>query len=100
MGNSWTKRQSPQIQGVNGDTIDRSQGQRRYWERYAKWKESHMTGRPGQRRWVKHPLKFGDSWNPRLKCWNSEVYRGWRYPEGHDRQGQLTEEGKRRHSDD
>ena len=92
MGNSWIKRHSPQIQGRGGDTIDRTEGQRRYGERYHKWEASHI-GPNGKR--LENPLKAGDSWNPRLKCWNNEVFRDERYPEGHKRQGELTVKGER-----
>ena len=97
MGTSWTKRHAPQITGKNGDMIDRSEGQKRYWERYDKWKEQCMEGRPGRRRWKKWPLKWGDCWNPRLECWWSEIRSGIRHPEGHEEQGELTDKGKELH---
>ena len=94
MGTSWNKRHARTITGVNGDSIDRGEGQKRYWERYDKWKQDYLKGPVGQKKWIKMPLKWGDTWNPRLKCWWSEVYRGERYPEGHANQGELTTKGE------
>tara|TARA_B100000287_G_scaffold304081_1_gene287236 strand:- start:1261 stop:1683 length:423 start_codon:yes stop_codon:yes gene_type:complete len=94
MGTSWNKRHATTITGRNGDSIDRGEGQRRYWERYEEWKKGCMEGPPGRRKWKKMPLKWGDVWNPRLECWWSEIRIGHRYPEGHDQQGELTPKGE------
>ena len=82
MGNSWTKRHSHE---EDLDAI------RRKRSRYNSWKKSWLDAKGN---WMDVPLKVGDSWNPRLNCWNNEVYRGERYPGGHDMQGELTEKGK------
>ena len=77
VGNSWVKRNS------HRDKND--PGYKAYWKRYDEWK-SHWLDRNGK--WKEAPVRWGDSWNARLKCWNSEIYRGERDPET----GELIEE--------
>lgn len=79
MSTSWTKRHSHE---------EDLAARRRKRAKYDAWKSSWMKSRG---KWT---LKVGDSWNPRLNCWNNEVYRGERFPEGHEKQGQLTEKGE------
>ena len=77
MASSWTKRHSH----------ENPERARRERARYNQWKK-HWLG--SNRKWKEVPTKFGDSWNPRLNCWNNEIYRGER-----DRNsGELTELGK------
>ena len=77
VGNSWVKRNS------HRDKND--PGYKAYWKRYDEWK-AHWLDRDGN--WKEVPLKFGDSWNAKLGCWNNEIYRGERDPET----GELIEE--------
>ena len=82
MSNSWTKRHSHE---EDLDAIRRKRA------RYNSWKKSWLDTKGN---WKDVPLKVGDSWNPRLNCWNNEIYRGERYPKGHERQGELTDKGQ------
>ena len=82
MSSSWSKRHSHEK-----DTS----AIRRKRVRYEAWKSSWQVSK---KKWKEIPLKAGDSWNPRIGCWNNEVYRGERHPEGHAKQGELTEKGK------
>ena len=84
VGNSWSKRNSHWTVDVNNNRIV-DQGYIRYWKRYDEWK-SHWLDRNGK--WKKVPVRWGDSWNARLKCWNSEIHSGKRDPET----GELIEE--------
>ena len=60
-------------------------GYKAYWKRYDEWK-AHWLDRNGK--WKEAPVRWGDSWNARLKCWNSEIHSGKRDPET----GELIEE--------
>ena len=82
MATSWNKRHS----------LEETDRIRRDRIRFSKWKKG-WTDQTGT--WKKIPIKIGDSWNPRLGCWNNEIYRGERDPNT----GKLTEKGEQRKSE-